>query len=176
MLSGRLGRSRRGVGAATPDRRVGATVLIPRKVPTRLTRNVRSNSARLKLRISPRHSMPALLTKVVIWPKALCALATNTVQDCSQETSCSTKTTLLPASIPMVNRSAMEKMLAIQPPIRRPASAGQLFSLSYTAMETSSSMAQYSSSASAGGMLPMGSSRRRLLNQSTHPAWHFHGF
>ncbi len=42
------------------------------------------------------------------------------------------------------------------------------FGLSYAAMAGASSMAWYRSSASAGGMLPMGSRRRRLLNQSTH--------
>lgn len=42
------------------------------------------------------------------------------------------------------------------------------FGLSYAAIAGASSMAWYRSSASAGGMFPMGSRRRRLLNQSTH--------
>ena len=42
------------------------------------------------------------------------------------------------------------------------------YCLSHAAMAVSFSMAKYRSSASAGGMKPMGSRSRRLLNQSTH--------
>ena len=42
------------------------------------------------------------------------------------------------------------------------------FGLSYAAMAGASRMAWYRSSASAGGIFPMGSKRRLLLNQSTH--------
>ena len=44
----------------------------------------------------------------------------------------------------------------------------RLFGLSHAAMAVSSSMAWYCVSASAGGILPIGSSSRRWLNQSTH--------
>ena len=44
----------------------------------------------------------------------------------------------------------------------------KLFRLSPATMADSSCMAKYVSSTSAGGMLPMGSMSRRLLNQSTH--------
>ena len=44
----------------------------------------------------------------------------------------------------------------------------RLIGVSYAAMGSVSRVAQKFASASAGGMFPIGSSRRRLLNQSTH--------
>jgi hypothetical protein len=46
----------------------------------------------------------------------------------------------------------------------RPRDCRRPFGLSYAAMEATSSMAYYRSSASTGGMLPIGASSRRLLN------------